>query len=157
MNFEIILANADNWLDLINLKVKDNQIDFIESNCLSIAESKFITQWMPCGIYMDKKLIGFSMYGLLDDARVWLDRFMIDYNFQGQGYGKKSLIYLIEHIKKQYNCNEIYLSIFENNKLAINLYKSIGFSFNGEVDYNGEKVMVLDLKEFIILLNKKKP
>ncbi|HEL3620841.1 TPA: spermidine acetyltransferase, partial [Clostridioides difficile] len=43
----------------------------------------------------------------------------------------------------EYNCDELYLSIFEDNKMAIKLYKDFGFEFNGELDYGGEKVMVL--------------
>jgi len=138
-------ANIDNWRDLINLSVKKNQAKFIESNLLSIAESKFETSWKPVGIYNESTLIGFAMYGKLKDNRVWLDRFMIDYRYQCRGYGKKSLDFLINHLFNIYTCNEIYLSIYEDNISAIDLYISVGFEFNGELDDNGEKVMVLVL------------
>lgn len=88
------------------------------------------------------------MYGKLEyENRVWLDRFMIDYRFQNKGYGRASLDYLINSLIKEYNCNEIYLSIYEENSHAIKLYKSVGFNFNQEVDDNGEKVMVLKLND----------
>lgn len=83
------------------------------------------------------------MYGRLEDDRVWLDRFMIDSKYQGKGCGKASLDFLVNHLKNEYNCDELYLSIFEDNKMAIKLYKDFGFKFNGELDYGGEKVMVL--------------
>ncbi len=88
------------------------------------------------------------MYGKLEyENRVWLDRFMIDYRSQNKGYGRASLDFLINSLIKEYNCNEIYLSIYEENSYAIKLYKSVGFNFNQEVDDNGEKVMVLKLND----------
>ncbi|HBG4971261.1 TPA: GNAT family N-acetyltransferase [Clostridioides difficile] len=143
MKLNVRIADINNWRDLVGLSVDKSQLDYIESNALSIAESKFITAWVPVGIYDENSLIGFAMYGRLEDDRVWLDRFMIDSKYQGKGYGKASLDFLVNHLKNKYNCDELYLSIFEDNKMAIKLYKDFGFEFNGELDYGGEKVMVL--------------
>lgn len=146
MNFYFRDINKENWKKAVDLKVKDEQSDFIESNALSIAESKYVENWIVKGIYLEEELIGFTMYGYFDDdKRVWLDRFMIDYKFQGKGYGKKVLLKLIEHIANEFKVKKIYLSIFENNKGALRLYEKIGFKFTGELDYGGEKVMELNL------------
>lgn len=92
------------------------------------------------------------MYGLFPeydednlDGRVWLDRFFIDEHYQGKGLGKKMLKALIQHLAGLYKCKKIYLSIFENNIHALRLYQTFGFQFNGELDFNGEKVMVKEL------------
>ncbi|MDZ5252479.1 GNAT family N-acetyltransferase [Clostridium sp. LIBA-8841] len=146
MNFYFRDINKENWKEAVDLRVKDEQSDFIESNALSIAESKYVENWIVKGIYLEEELIGFTMYGYFDDdKRVWLDRFMIDYKFQGKGYGKKGLLKLIEHIANEFKVKKIYLSIFENNKGALRLYEKIGFKFTGELDYGGEKVMELNL------------
>lgn len=134
--------------DVLKLTVDKDQLSFIESNLLSLQEAKVMSQWRPVAIYDDSKLIGFAMYGKFSNeginGRVWLDRLMIDKSYQGKGYGKKSLNLLIEHICKEYNCTELYLSIYEDNVIAKKMYKECGFEFNGELDENGEKVMVLD-------------
>lgn len=87
------------------------------------------------------------MYGLFiekdESWRVWLDRLLIDHRYQGKGYGKTSVKVLIEHILRKYGNIDIYLSVYEKNKHAIQLYINCGFKFNGALDYNGEKVMVL--------------
>ncbi|MDZ4992703.1 GNAT family N-acetyltransferase [Clostridium perfringens] len=146
MNFYFRDINKENWKKAVDLRVKDEQIDFIESNALSIAESKYVKNWIVKGIYLEEELIGFTMYGYFDDdKRVWLDRFMIDYKFQGKGYGKKALLKLIEHIANEFKVKKIYLSVFENNKEALGLYENIGFKFTGELDYGGEKIMKLNL------------
>lgn len=88
MKLNVRIADINNWHDLVSLSVDKSQLDYIESNALSIAESKFITAWVPVGIYDENSLIGFAMYGRLEDDRVWLDRFMIDSKYQGKGCGK---------------------------------------------------------------------
>ena len=146
---KIIDVDKNNFWDVTKLRVGDMQKDFIESNAQSIAESKYYDGWKPVCIYNDDMLIGFAMYGKcsedVEKNRVWFDRFMIDSKFQGRGYGKQSLDVLIRHIEKLYNTSEIYLSIFEENILALEMYKNLGFNFNGEMDYGGERVMVLHL------------
>lgn len=144
MKFNFKDINKSNWKEVIKLKVKESQKDFIENNAVSIAESKYIKNWILKGIYLKEELIGFAMYGYFqDEKRLWLDRFMIDYKFQGKGYGKKALEELIDYILNEFNSIELYLSIFEENELALKVYKSIGFEFNGELDTGGELVMVL--------------
>ena len=76
---------------------------------------------------------------------MWLDRFLIDKRFQGRGYGKPTLKLLIERLVNEYNCTKIYLSIYDDNVNAIKLYEDLGFKFNGELDINGERVMVKNI------------
>lgn len=134
--------------DIIGLKVKESQKDFIEPvrDCLEEAEGR--SCWRPVGIYSGKTPIGFAMYGYFEEeGRVWLDRFLIDASFQGKGYGEQALTAIIDRLKSEYGCDKIYLSLYENNHSACKLYAKHGFVFNGEKDINGEKVMVLLLKQ----------
>ncbi|NFN86689.1 GNAT family N-acetyltransferase [Clostridium sporogenes] len=145
MNLHLEEVTRKNWRCIVNLKVNENQKNFIESNACSLAECKFISQWQPKSIYYNDNLIGFAMYGYFENEdRLWLDRFMIDYKYQNKGYGKASLNLLVNNMLKEYKCNKIYLSIFKNNIEAIKLYKKFGFQFNGELDENGELIMVLE-------------
>lgn len=139
----------DTLKDVCMLSVKGDQVSFIESNAYSIAESKFNDEWNTVGIYIDDILVGFSMYGYISsEKRVWLDRFMIDGRFQGMGYGRKAIKELINKIFKEFKCDEIYLSIFDDNLNALKLYLSLGFKANGELDYGGENIMVLTIKDY---------
>jgi diamine N-acetyltransferase len=86
------------------------------------------------------------MYGFFtgegENGRVWLDRFFIDSAHQGFGLGSIMLEALIKRIIEVYDCPEIYLSIVEDNQAALHLYRKFGFAFNGESDYNNEKLIV---------------
>lgn len=61
------------------------------------------------------------------------------------GYAKIVVPLLIEKIKNEYNYNKLYLSVYEDNYIAINFYKKLGFEFNKEKDINGELIMVKKL------------
>ena len=149
MDIRIISVTSENYKDILNLKIFEHQSNFIETTEQCLKEAEELSLWKPVGIYVDNVLIGFSMYGKFQnegtDGRVWLDRFLIDKGYQGRGYAKPVLISLIKLIKSEYNCSEIYLSIYDNNIMAVCLYKNLGFNFNGELDINGEKVMILKL------------
>lgn len=149
MNLNVRKVDNENFKDILSLKVKNEQIGFIETTKECLDEAKEEIFWRPVGIYDDSTLIGFAMYGCfkedLKEDRIWLDRFLIDKNFQGKGYGKATLKLLIERLVNEYNCTKIYLSIYDDNVNAIKLYEDLGFKFNGELDINGEKVMVKNI------------
>lgn len=149
MNVEIKKVNDKNLEDILKLRINENQNSYIESTeeCLKEAdECKF---YEPAGLYIDGMLVGFAMYGFFpregEDGRVWLDRFLIDKKYQGEGLGSIMLDNLIKYLSNKYKCNKIFLSLYENNTGALHLYKKFGFEFNGELDINEEKIMVKKL------------
>ena len=112
-----------------------------------MSEAERNPAWRPVVILADGMPAGFAMYGFFADegsfGRVWLDRLMVDQNFQGHGIGSAALNAMIDRLVEEYGCNEIYLSVYESNTRAISMYKRRGFEFNGELDAKGELVMVL--------------
>ena len=55
-------VTSDNFEDVINLKMKDSQIGFMENNLYSLAEAKVFDYLEPRAIYNDQELIGFMLY-----------------------------------------------------------------------------------------------
>ncbi|MFJ7935916.1 GNAT family N-acetyltransferase [Sporosarcina sp. NPDC096371] len=146
MSISIHDVTQDNEEEILGLSVSASQTNFIETTGQCLDEAKEYTQYKPVGLYSNKELVGFAMYGYFIDetgsGRAWLDRFLIDANYQGVGYGKIMLQALIEKLVQDYSCQQIYLSVFEDNQAAVSLYKKFDFHFNGELDINNEKVMV---------------
>jgi len=146
---EIRDITALNKEEVLALHIADNQQDFIETTqqCLDEAESD--QRFIPVGLYKEGSAVGFAMYGVFphedDTQRVWLDRYFIDERYQHQGLGKYFLQRLIDFLQAKYNCQKIFLSVYENNVVAIQLYQKFGFTFNGELDEKGEKVMVREV------------
>lgn len=150
MNPNIKPVTKENRKDVLALTLAPGQERFLEpiQQCLSEADRR--KNWRPVGIYDGDTLIGFAMYGYFrleyfPLGKLWLDRFMIDQNYQGRGYGKTALKALIARLKSEYRCTKIYLSIIPGNHTAAKLYTQFGFQFNGKKDINGEQIMVLNL------------
>ena len=51
--------------------------------------------------------------------------------YRGQGFGKKALNWIVDFAFEKLKLNKINLGVFEENKTAINLYKSFGFEIEG--------------------------
>ncbi|WP_339320820.1 GNAT family N-acetyltransferase [Paenibacillus sp. FSL W8-0194] len=150
MSLHIREITKENWSDAAALSVSAEQQRFIESNAFSMAECLYEMNAVSVGLYDNDTMIGFAMYGWPDSKQrsAWLDRFMIDRNFQGKGYAKRFLLHMIRYIEQQYDCKTIYLSIHPDNEHAKSLYEAIGFRLNGEIDNEGAVpglVMELDL------------
>ncbi len=151
MKIEFERFNKKNRRKAYKLKVFKNQKHYIETVYKCIKEARYYKCWKPTIIKIDNNYVGFAMYGLWiregKNGRVWFDRFLIDRKYQNKGYAKIVVPLLLEKIKNEYNYNKIYLSVYENNNIAINFYQKLGFKFNGEKDINGELVMVKSFKE----------
>ena len=142
-------VTKDNINDILKLRINEEQQSFIETPQQCLDEAKECSNFQPVGLYWEKHLVGFAMYGFFPEeginGRVWLDRFLIDSKHQGLGLGSIMLSALIQRLAQEYSCNEIYLSIIADNQAAIHLYQKFGFKFTGEVDSNNEKILVKSL------------
>ena len=138
----------ENWRAIVELKVKSNQYSFISPNAESMLETFYETRfnWTTYGLYAENLPVGFAMIGAYNEEHqyIWLDRFMIDAQSQGKGYGKMFLEKLIAFIRQNWSVKDIVLSINEQNLAAKRLYESFNFKETGRIDEeNGEQIMVL--------------
>ncbi len=134
----------ENFWDCIALSVAKDQVDFVTSNAVSIAQSKVQTECIPLAVYDDDIMVGFIMYCIdEDDGEYWIYRLMIDEKYQSRGYGRKSLEQLIKIIKQNISHNKVFLGVHLESKYAVELYKKFGFYFNGQV-FGNEHIMRLD-------------
>ena len=71
---------------------------------------------------------------------------MIGVDYQRKGYGRAALIAVLELIKTADKFDAVFLDYVPKNTVARELYYSIGFRENGEVD-DDEIIMVLPLTD----------
>ena len=120
--------------------------EFVASNALSIAQSKIQKGWITKAIYDEDIMIGFTMYGFCYEHSFYeICRLMIDYKYQGKGYGRKALGKVIEEMKSFKDCNEVFLSFDPENKIGKKLYESFNFKATGRI-IDGELLYSLSLK-----------
>jgi diamine N-acetyltransferase len=140
--------DKDNWTECIKLKAKPEQEGFIASNLYSIAQFQFLEQFEAMAIYDEQTMVGFALYGLdSDDGNYWIYRLMIDGNFQGKGYGKAALRYIVEEIRNKPDRTDVLMISFDpKNELARQLYVKASFEEIGVMPWSeGESVAKLML------------
>jgi diamine N-acetyltransferase len=147
MSVELVAVSIENFDETLRLSVADDQLKFVATNAVSVAQSKFYPTLHTDTVYADGNAVGFVMYGFdPDEDRYYLVRLMIDQRYQGNGYGKSATEAVIRRLRDIKDCDAIYLSYVPANKGAAKLYRSIGFEETGETDKeSGEIVMKYDL------------
>jgi len=130
---------------ICNLSVAENQRKFVAPNAVSIAQAYFCRKAWFRAIYADETPVGFVMlHEVPERGNYYLWRFMIDFRYQGRGYGYKALELVIKHVRKNPKAKALILSVVRAEGGAENLYKKLGFKFTGKIE-DGEHVMKLSL------------
>lgn len=140
--------DENNWKECTALQVQKDQESYLPSNAYSIAESKYEPQMELFGIYADDLMIGFAACQLDDAGDLNLTRFMIDHRHQGQGHGKAALTLILAQLSTRYAAHPLWLSLHPDNKSAIHLYRSAGFTITETGLESAEEIFLkLDLEQ----------
>jgi diamine N-acetyltransferase len=153
---EIRPVTINNWRELAKLKVRNDQKIFVAENVYSIAESQFgfdhpvEGHWdmVPYGIYDDKLPVGFLMIGYnygSPNEQGFVIRLMVDEKYQGKGYGKFAMNWILDLYRKDERVKAVGISYEPENDVARKLYASLGFVETGEI-FEGEVVAVANLR-----------
>ncbi|QRG70550.1 GNAT family N-acetyltransferase [Brevibacillus choshinensis] len=143
---EIVAVDAENWYPCCQLEVAKSQIGHIESNAVSIAQSKFEPTLMPYAILLDGEVVGFLMFNSVPEELdgYWIYRIMVDQNYQNRGIGKRAASLMIQEMKKLPGAKRIVVGYHPENKEAHQLYAGLGFVDRGD-RFGKEMAVVLDL------------
>lgn len=114
---ELELSKPDEFEQLSSLKIKSSQSKYMMSSnerCLSemFEDTENVDNFLPYSIYNDDEIIGFIILNkdvmdhedfkedsFYEKKCCFITHFMIDDNFQGNGFGKLSLICLEEKLR----------------------------------------------------------
>jgi diamine N-acetyltransferase len=130
---------------ILRLEVSDDQKRFVASNAVSIAQAHFSKHAWFRAIYADDTPVGFVMLSVDQDIPeyyVW--RFMIDKEYQRQGYGIQAMQEVIAHVRSLPNSKELLVSYVPGEGNPSPFYEKCGFVETGEWE-GDEKVMKLAL------------
>lgn len=137
-----------NFFEVIKMKVTKEQNRFVAENVVSLAQA-----WLhykvarPFAICDGDELVGFLMFYADEEERtVGIWRFMIAPDKQHRGYGRRAMEEAIELSKKAGKYDLMHLGYVEGNTVARELYYSLGFRENGDVD-DGEIIMTMRIND----------
>lgn len=146
-------VTPQNFEAVINLKLKEEQVGFLENNLYSLAESKVFDYLEPRAIYNDDELVGFMLYyfqpqGVVremgpgegqheihaDGDYVYYKRLMLDESQQGKGLGRAAMKAAAEYFKQEYpSIVFVELMHYLDNETGASLYESLGYQSTGEI------------------------
>jgi len=138
------IVDRDNFNDVIDLELRDDQKDYVADNSYSLAESKFFPSCQPRAIYLGDKVVGFLMYESIEKEdkpnEYDIFRFMVDHRFQAQGVGRQAMSLALEEIKRMPQVERITICYVPTNPVAKNFYSSFGFQEVGINEEDGEMI-----------------
>lgn len=147
-------VTAENWRELIKLKVRDDQDGFVASNLYSIAEAQFGFEeeghwdFQPFGVYVEDAPVGFVRYCVnINHSRfqAFVTRLMVDERYQGKGYGREIMQQVLDVFRASDKIKNVGISYEPHNEGARKLYARLGFMEPGEI-MDGETLAVLNLR-----------
>lgn len=142
-----------NYREIIKLEVKPEQRKLVASNAVSLADAYFYRAAWFRAIYADNIPIGFVMLADLSlkykiithyKPRIFLWRLMIAKEYQGEGYGYKAMMLIIEHVRSKSKFKELMTSYVPTDGNAGKFYEKLGFKPTGKIQ-DGEIEMSLKL------------
>ena len=133
---ELREITEDNFDEVIELRVSENQEGFVSSVAYSLAQAWVYKETaFPFAIYADEVPVGFVMLGYYKSRNQYtLWKFLIDKHYQNRGYGKEALRLAIKYLVETFGVSEIYTGVALGNAVAKKLYNSIGFVETGVIE-----------------------
>ena len=128
-------VTRDNFRECLNLQVAESQKDLVATTTQSLAEAYVDPNLFPLAIYdvaacgyekPEISMIGFTMYEIVAGVG-FIMRLMIDKKYQGQGYGRATMMEVIRRLKLSPDVEVIATSYRKENEVAAKLYQSLGF------------------------------
>lgn len=139
---ELRRITKENFDEVVNLKVADDQLGFVSTVAHSLAQAWLYDETaFPFAIYANNILVGFVMLGYYEKRKQYtLWKFLIDEKYQSKGYGKKALLLSINYLVENFNAKEIYTGVSVGNEVAKHLYSSFGFKETGKIESDMEEL-----------------
>jgi diamine N-acetyltransferase len=137
----LVRITRRNYRKIISLRVKPEQRHLIASNAVSMADAYFYKEAWMRAIYCGDTPIGFLMLGdnslkykLISHFKhyLYIWRFMIADKYQKQGFGRKAMELIVQHVKSKFNAKELIVYTLPQNKDALEFYRKLGFKPTGK-------------------------
>src|SRR5436853_5705212 len=146
MELSLREITAQNWQDCIALRVSKKQIPYIPSTIFSLAESKFLPDRVPLGIYDGDAMIGLVVCSYSPEiGRAWIHRIMIDESHQNKGDSRGTMQKILQRLTRIPGCKLIGADWRPGNASLEKCYNSFGFQKTGQRTAEGDIVAILRL------------
>ena len=131
-------VTEDNWLDVADLSVRDDQQGFV-APAIGILARGYVYRDCKARIHVienDGVIVGTALVREFTDEPLGYDlqQFMIDQQYQGRGYGSAALGLILEELRKEGHYDHVEVCVKKADTGAIRLYEKHGFVDSGYID-----------------------
>lgn len=146
MGIELRRIDYDNFYEICQLQVAENQLNHVDSNAISLAEANFMSFPWFRGIYSDNKPIGFVLVNAdTVSGKFELWRFMLDKHQQSKGYGRIAIGLLKSALVSEFGISALYTSVVAGSGSPQGFYENCGFVSTGHLVEGREIELCLPL------------
>lgn len=133
-------VTEENWLDIADLSVNDDQRRFV-APAIGILARGYVYRDCNARIYAienDGTIVGAALVREFADEPLGYDlqQFMIDQRYQGKGYGSAALALILDELRKEGRYDHVEVCVKKDDTAAIRLYEKHGFADSGYIDEN---------------------
>ena len=135
---KLIEVTEDNWFDIADLNVKDDQQSYV-APAIGILARGYVYRDCNARIYAfdnDGVIVGMSLVREFEEEPVGYDlqQFMIDQRYQGRGYGSEALGLILDELRNEGLYDHVEVCVKKEDAAAIRLYEKYGFIDSGYID-----------------------
>ena len=135
---KLISITEDNWMDVANLSVKEEQKGFV-APAIGILARGYVYRGCNVKIYAfenDGTIVGTALVREFTDEPLGYDlqQFMVDEKYQKKGYGSKALQLILDELRAENHYDHVELCVKKADTEAIRIYEKHGFVDSGYVD-----------------------
>lgn len=131
MNICLREIDKSNWFECTKLSVSEEQKKIFPVSALhwlAVAKYEYDNELELLAVYHDKEIIGMVGHAFdRDTGCPWIITVMIDYKYQGRGFGKQAVQHLVKLLAERYRSPGIMVGHRPENVVASNLYHLLGF------------------------------
>lgn len=150
-------VTAENWQQVVALRMPQAHRQLVPSNAYSLAESKFVPDRIPLAVYDGDTLIGLvvvsyneAVSGTGDSPRPigrgWIHRFMIDQRFINKGYSRKTIKMVIRRMRRLPGCSVIGVDYRPQNSILEQFFEGLHFQKTGQMTEAGDAIAILHVR-----------
>ena len=134
----LIEVTEDNWSDIADLSVKEDQRSYV-APAIGILARGYVYRDCNARIYAfdnDGVIVGVALVREFDEEPVGYDlqQFMVDQRYQGKGYGSEALGLILDELRKEGRYDHVEVCVKKEDTGAIRLYEKHGFTDSGYFD-----------------------
>ena len=135
---KLIDVTEDNWFDIADLSVKDEQRSYV-APAIGILARGYVYRDCNARIYAfdnNGVIVGVALVREFDDEPLGYDlqQFMIDGQYQNKSFGSEALGLILDDLREEGHYDLVEVCVKREDAEAIHLYEKFGFIDSGYFD-----------------------